>query len=62
MFQYWQPSGTLYPFVYGFPHKITNPKKGALIIIWLLGYHAAQLQVRSTLALYWSGDPTSLGV
>ena len=22
----------------GFPYKIPNPKKGALIIIWLLGY------------------------
>ena len=26
-------------FVYGFPYKIANPKKGALIIIWLLGFH-----------------------
>ena len=22
----------------GFPYKVTNPKQGALIIIWLLGY------------------------
>ena len=25
-------------FGYGSPYKVTNPKKGALIKIWLLGY------------------------
>ena len=25
-------------FCSGFPYKVTNPKKGALIVIWLLGY------------------------
>ena len=24
-------------FVYGFPSEVTNPKKGALIVLWLLG-------------------------
>ena len=26
-------------FGYGFPYKITNPKKGALIVIWLHRLH-----------------------
>ena len=25
-------------FCYGFPYKVATPKKGALIVIWLLGY------------------------
>ena len=37
----WWPSGApFFPFLGSrFPDKATNPKKGALIIIWLLGYH-----------------------
>ena len=31
----WYP---LPPFFWGLPYKITNPKKGALIMIWRLGY------------------------
>ena len=34
--------GPVVPFAlssgYGFPHKVTIPKKGALVIIWVLGY------------------------
>ena len=33
------PVVPFYPFFQGFPYKIANPKKGALVIIWLLGYH-----------------------
>ena len=40
------PSGTLLPFLgSGFPYIIyTNRKKGTLIVIWLLGYQAKELQ------------------
>ena len=34
------PCGTLLPFSWGsgFPYEVTNQKKGALIIVFLLGY------------------------
>ena len=28
----------------GFPYNITNPNKGALIVIWLLGYQVAHVR------------------
>ena len=36
---YHLPSGTLFPFFGSrFPYKLTNQKRSALILIWLLGY------------------------
>ena len=35
-----------YPFFgYGFPYDITNPKKGALMIIWLPGYQVGLSEI-----------------
>ena len=31
----------LFFFGYGFPYKVTNLKKGALIVVWVLGYQGA---------------------
>ena len=44
---------TLYPFFgSGFPYKITNPKRGALVIIWLLGYQVLQKDMKRPLCSY----------
>ena len=56
-----KPSGTLF-FGYGFPYEITNPKKGALIILWLLLYYGywASKKVAATLYTSLEGEATKV--
>ena len=59
----WWPSGTLYLFFgYGFPYKIATPKKrGALIVIWLLGLHFSGFRMLAGFRFKRVGEPL-LGV
>ena len=45
----------------GFPSKVTNPTKGALVIVWFLGYQGLEPVARSTVELHEKDIPSAIG-